>query len=184
MTCLSGTSSQHNNECLVVGELNTIGCATVGTTLAVATNLSVGGNCVVTGNFAASGRAVPATYLITLTASATSNAMNISIKPVAINGTTALSGINTFDIYMSEVNSGMGITADAYSGDLTLVTGGGAILGSLVAKKMWRVATNASGEFIGILTDTAKPADQYVCVIHPLNGQPVVSVASGVLWGA
>lgn len=150
----------------------------------VSGTLNVSENLTVTGNLAASGLAVPATYLITLTASATSNAMNISIKPVAANGTTPLSGVYVLDLYMSEVNSGMVITADTYSGYLTLVTSGGAILGSLVAKKMWRVATNPGGEFVGILTDTAKPADQYVCVVHPLNGKPVVSVASGVLWGA
>lgn len=187
---ITGIASQHSDERLVVEELIADGDATVGDdltvvdVLAVGGNASVGGNCTITGNLAASGKAVPATYLITLTASATSNAMNISIKPVAVNGTTPLTGINVFDIYMSGVNSGMGITSTAYSGDLTLVTGGGAILGTLVAKKSWRVATNATGEFVGILTDTAKPATEYVCVIHPLNGQPVVSGASGTKWGA
>lgn len=181
---ITGIASQHSDERLVVEELIADGDATVGDDLTVVDTLSVGGNCTVTGNLAASGKAVPATYLITLTASATSNAMNISIKPVAVNGTTPLSGINVFDIYMSGVNSGMGITGTAYSGDLTLVTDGGAILGSLVAKKMWRVATNPAGEFVGILTATAKPATEYVCVIHPLNGQPVVSGASGTKWGA
>lgn len=32
------------------------------------------------------------------------------------------------------------------------------------------------------LVDSTNPADQYVCVIHPLSGNPVVSVASGTKW--
>ena len=55
-------------------------------------------------------------------------------------------------------------------------------LRALVAKKMWRVTTDPSGEFAGVLVDSTNPADQYVCVIHPLSGNPVVSVASGTKW--
>lgn len=187
---LTGTVSQHQDERLVVEELAADGDVSVGDDLTVVDGLavggtaSVGGNLTVTGNLAASGLAVPATYLITLTASATPNAMNISIKPVAVNGTTPLSGINVFDVYLSGVNSGMGLTSTAVDDELTLVSGGGAVMATLVTKKMWRVATNASGEFVGIITDTHKPATEYVCVIHPLNGQPVVSGASGTKWGA
>ena len=188
---ISGVDARNQNEQIVVEELVVDSTATVGGNQTIAGTLSVqgagnssyAGGLVITGNLAASGVALPASYLITLTASATTNAMNISIKPVTVTG-TVLTGISVFDIYMSGVNSGMGITSTSYSGDLTLVTGGGAILGSIVAKKMWRVATNATGEFVGILTDSGKPATEYVCVAHPLSTQPVVSVASGTKWGA
>lgn len=175
----SGTVTQHQDERVVVEELAADGDITVGDDLTVVDALSVGGNCVVTGDFAASGLAMPYSYSITLAKSVTTDGMNISIKPVSAAG-AALGGIYTFDFYMSETNSGAGITADTYSGDLTATAG--AILVALVAKKMWRVSTSAGGEFAATLVASANPTDQYVTVIHPLNGKTVVSAASGTNW--
>jgi hypothetical protein len=46
------------------------------------------------------------------------------------------------------------------------------------------VATAATGIFVATLTASAKPADQYVAIKKPIGAALVVSVASGVLWGA
>lgn len=176
---ITGIASQHSDERLVVEELAADGDITVGDDLTVVDDLSVWGNCVVTGDFAASGLAMPYSYSITLAKSVTTDGMNITIKPVSAAGAT-LGGIYTFDFYMSETNSGAGITADTYSGDLTATAG--AILVALVSKKMWRVSTDGSGTFAATLVASANPTDQYVTVIHPLNGKTVVSAASGTNW--
>jgi hypothetical protein len=47
---------------------------------------------------------------------------------------------------------------------------------------MWRVSTSGGGEFAATLVASANPTDQYVTVIHPMNGKTVVSAASGTNW--
>jgi len=176
---ITGIASQHQDERVVAEELVADGDITAGDDVIVGDDAIVGGDLQVSGNFSVGVQAIPHNFTITLAASATTDGMDISIKAVTAAG-VAIGGVHTFDFYMSETNTGTGITADTYSGDLTKVAG--SILVALVAKKMWRVTTDPAGEFAGVLVDSANPVDQYVCVIHPLSGNPVVSVASGTKW--
>lgn len=121
----------------------------------------------------------PYTASVALAAGAT-NGMLITITVQDADGNT-LAGIYSLEVYMSEASTGIGLTADTYSGDLVASTGGiGAVRTS---KKAWLLQTAATGIFAGTLTDSAKPADQYVVVVLP-SGQRVVSAASGTSWGA
>jgi hypothetical protein len=154
--------------------------STVAGSLAVGGTANITGSLVVTNDLGVGAMAVPHSISVAVAAGA-SNTMTITVTIKQASG-AALAQVNTLLLYMSEVNSGMGITADGYSGDLTATAG--AILGSVVAKKAWLVATAPDGIFVGSLVDTAKPADQYAVAVHPLNGRPVVSAVSGTNWGA
>lgn len=118
---------------------------------------------------------------VALAAATGANNMRMTITATDAAGTT-VAAVHQLEVWMSEAATGIGLTADTYSGDLVALTG--AIHTALTAKKHWSVVTAASGIFTADLEDTAKPADQYVAVKKPLGAGVVVSVASGVLWGA
>lgn len=119
------------------------------------------------------------TVTIALAASATTDGMDITITVKDGAGAT-VAAVHQLEIYMSENASGIGLTADAYTGDLT--AGVGAILTALTAKKHWSVATAATGIFTATLVDSANPADQYVVARKPGGQGVVVSAVSGTNW--
>lgn len=123
--------------------------------------------------------AVGATVTIGLAASATTDGMDITITVKDAAGAT-LAAVHALEIWMSEAATGIGLTADTYSGTLTASTG--AILTALTAKKHFSVMTAATGIFVGTLVDSANPADQYVVVKNPFNGKVIVSAASDTNW--
>lgn len=125
------------------------------------------------------GSEIPLSFTIALAASVTTDGMDITITAKDRNGVT-LARVLDFTFYMSEATTGLGLTADTYSGDLT--AGTGVILGALTAKKAWRVQTAATGIFVATLVASANPTDQYVTVVHPLTGALTVSAASGTNW--
>lgn len=120
----------------------------------------------------------PFTVTIGLAASATTNGMDITVTVKDADGNT-MAGIYAFEMYMSEAATGIGITGDTYSGDLTASVGGISL--ERTAKKAWLVQTHTTGIFTATLVDLAKPTDQYVVVVLP-SGQHVVSAASGTNW--
>lgn len=119
------------------------------------------------------------TVTIAIAASATTDGMDITVTVKDGRGNT-VAGVFELEMWMSEAATGIGLTADAYSGDLTATTG--AILSALTAKKHWKVVTAATGIFAATLVDTANPADQYVVVAKPMTGRLIVSAVSGTNW--
>jgi hypothetical protein len=124
---------------------------------------------------------IASTVTVALTASTAANEMVITITAKDVAAAT-VAAVHQLEFWMSEATTGIGLTADAYSGDLVASTG--AIHSAHTAKKHWSVVTAATGIFVGVLTDSAKPADQYVAIKKPLGAGIVVSAASGVNWGA
>lgn len=120
----------------------------------------------------------PFTVSIDLAASETTDGMDITVTVKDADGNT-MAGIYAFEMYMSEAATGIGLTGDTYSGDLTASVGGVAAVRT--SKKAWLIQTHTTGIFTGTLVDSANPADQYVVVVLP-SGQRVVSVASGDNW--
>lgn len=120
-----------------------------------------------------------ATVTVAIAASATTDGMDITITAKDAASAT-LDAVHNLEVWMSEDSTGIGLTADTYSGDLTATTG--AVLTALTAKKHWSVVTAASGIFAATLVDSANPADQYVAVRNPFNGKVVVSAVSGTNW--
>ena len=116
---------------------------------------------------------------IALAASSTTDGMDITVTVVDGYGNT-VTGVRELEIYMSEAATGIGITGDTYSGDLTATTG--AIISALTAKKHWKVVTAATGIFEATLVASANPADQYVVCKRPITSTLVVSAASGTNW--
>lgn len=74
------------------------------------------------------------------------------------------------------------LTADTYSTGASITTG--TIVAALTANKVWRLLTNSSGVFAISITDTAKPADQYLVAVNPVTRALHVSDASSTSWGA
>lgn len=105
--------------------------------------------------------------------------MKITVTMKDAGGST-LAGVYILDLWMSEATTGIGLTGDTYSGDLTASTG--TILGALTAKKAWRIQTAATGIFEAVLVASANPTDQYAAVSLPLTGNVIVSGASGTNW--
>lgn len=93
-----------------------------------------------------------------------------------------IAGVRELEVYISEAATGVGVTADTYSTGASITTG--TIVAALTANKVWRLLTNSSGVFAISITDTAKPADQYLVAVNPVTRALNVSAASAALWGA
>jgi hypothetical protein len=120
----------------------------------------------------------PTTFTVALAASATTDGMDITITATNDDGTTVAAPVG-FEWWISEAATGIGLTADSYSG--TVTAGTGAILTALTAKKHFLAVTAATGIFVATAVDSANPVDQYVVVKQP-NGKLVVSAVSGTSW--
>lgn len=108
------------------------------------------------------------------------NGMLITVTAVDAAGAT-VAAVHELELFMSTSSVGALLTATAYSGSLVASTG--ALLTTLTAKKHFTLVTDANGVFVGTLTDTAKPATEYVCVKKPGRASLKVSAVSGVTWG-
>lgn len=123
--------------------------------------------------------AMPANVTIALAAGA-ANTMTITMTVKDAAGAT-LAGVYLLDWWISEAATGIGLTADSYSGTVAPTTG--TDLQIVVAKKQFRSLTATTGILVVAAVDTAKPADQYVVVRHPVTGKLIVSAVSGTNWG-
>ena len=122
---------------------------------------------------------VGVTATIALAASATTDGMDITITVKDSKGDT-VAAVHQLEFWMSEAATGIGLTGDTYSGDLTATAG--AIRSALTAKKHWSVVTAATGIFAATLVASANPADQYVAVKNPVGAGLSVSAVSGTNW--
>jgi hypothetical protein len=120
----------------------------------------------------------PASATIVLAASATTDGMDITITITDRDGAVATAPVG-FEWWISEDATGIGLTADTYSG--TVTAGTGAILTALTAKKHFLAVTDDEGSFVATAVDSGNPVDQYVVVKLP-NGSLIVSVASADNW--
>lgn len=112
----------------------------------------------------------------TVTVTAVAGASNVSTVTVTVkdgDGNT-VAAVHHLDLVTTSDAAGTTISATSYSG--SLVAGTGAILITHTAKHAFRIATAATGIFVGSLTDTAKTAD-YIAVKKPLGAGVVVSSA-------
>lgn len=101
------------------------------------------------------------------------NETRITIQAVDAAGTN-LTGAYNFNVMLSDAATGVGLTATTASGAVTTHTGGGTVIGTDTAKKALHVQTNASGNAIITITDTAKTGF-YVVAVRPVDGKAVVS---------
>ena len=120
------------------------------------------------------------TTVIGLAAGAT-DTMTITVTVTDAAGAT-IDAVHALECWISEAATGIGLTADSYSGDVTTTTG--TELQEIVSKKHYTYLTAATGVLVVSAVDTANPADQYFVVKHPLTGKLTVSAASGTSWGA
>lgn len=112
----------------------------------------------------------------TVTVTAVAGATNVSTVTVTVKdlaGNT-VPGVHWLDLITTSDAAGTTISGTAYSGTLVATTG--TILVTPVAKHAFLIATDATGVFIGSLTDTAKTAD-FVAVKKPVSGGIIVSSA-------
>lgn len=113
-------------------------------------------------------------------AAGATNTATITVTVTDADG-AALTYPVALDVWISEAATGIGLTADSYSGDVTTTTG--AELMEHVSKKLFTCLTSDAGVLVLSAVASAKPADQYLAVKHPLTGKLIVSAASGLNWG-
>lgn len=107
-------------------------------------------------------------------AAGAANVCTISIQVVDGFG-TAKAGVKQLRLYMTSSATGLTVSAVAYSGSIVATTG--AILATITAKFVFDIITNASGVWVGSLTDTAKTAGEKVAVVRP-DGEIKLSAAT------
>jgi hypothetical protein len=83
-----------------------------------------------------------------------------------------IAGVFNLAAYFSSSAVGANLTAAAFSGTLAATTG--AVLTAFVAAKYFDVITDATGKFVGVLTDTAKTQGQYLVIPRP-RGDMIVA---------
>lgn len=119
------------------------------------------------------GTSVPAASLTFTPAAGAggSNISNVTVQVVDSNG-NAVAGVFNLDLWLSDAATGAGLTATLASG--TVVAGAaGTDLGDFTAKKAKHVQTNAAGQYVLAITDTAK-THFYPCGQVPGRGTTVV----------
>lgn len=142
---------------------------------------NIGGvlNILPTGKITKDGNPAVASFTIGLAASSTTDGMDITITAVDNTGST-VAKVVPFQMWISEAATGIGLTADSYSGTVTASVG--AIHTALTAKKHFLGVTAATGIATITAVASANPADQYVVVAKPDGDGVVVSEASGTNW--
>lgn len=108
-------------------------------------------------------------------ASAAANVCEVTMSFKDAAG-SVITGKNwTFEWWLSDAATGLGITGTAASGTVQAKSGEGSDLTALTAKKHTISQTKASaGTYVLEITDTAK-TQFYVCAKHPLTGEIQVS---------
>jgi hypothetical protein len=89
---------------------------------------------------------------------------------------TAVSGIHTVQVYISDDADGNGLTATAASGTLTAATG--TILTALTAKKHIIANTSSAGVLKLLLVDSANTVGERFCAVLPASGKITVGEAT------
>lgn len=123
---------------------------------------------------------IPVTWTVALAASATTDGMEVTITAKDAAGATVAAAI-PFEFWFTDAATGIGLTADSFSGALTAPSVG-AIHTALTAKKHVLGITAASGIATLLIVDSANPTDVYAAVRKPLGNGVVVSVVSGTNW--
>jgi len=142
---------------------------------------NIGGtlNILPTGKITKGGEPTVASFTIDLAASATTDGMDITITAVDNTGATVAKAV-PFQMWISEAATGIGLTADSYSGTVTASVG--AIHTALTAKKHILGVTAVTGIATITAVASANPTDQYIVVVKPDGDGLVVSEASGTNW--
>ena len=102
------------------------------------------------------------------------NTINVAVQIKQDRTGTAITSRRVLDVYFADANTGAAIIGTAPSGGAAIGTNG-AILASIVANKMYRIVSNASGQFDLTITE-AGAKTLYMVVVMP-NGRLVVSGA-------
>lgn len=123
--------------------------------------------------------ATAVSWRIALAASATTDGMDITITAIDANGKT-VPQVVPLEWWISEASTGLDLTADSYSGNVT--AGTGSILTAITAKKHFIGATGVGGVFVATAVASANPTDQYVVARKPDGSGVIVSVVSGTNW--
>lgn len=118
------------------------------------------------------GRAHSATVSI---AAGATNVCTVTIQVVDYDG-NPVAGVHALEHWNSSAADGIALSTVAYSG--TLVATSGAIKTALTAKHHFLINTDATGKFVGSLTDTAKTQGERMVVRVPGGSEIVVSAAT------
>lgn len=111
-------------------------------------------------------------HSVTITiAAGAANVAGITIQAVDFDG-NPVAGVQSLEVWTATTNTGLTQSSTAYSGAIAATTG--AIKTQYTSKHHLQVNTDATGLWVGTLTDTAKTAD-FIAVKKPLGSGIVVS---------
>jgi hypothetical protein len=110
-----------------------------------------------------------------------SNGCVFTIQVVDATG-APVNAVFNLAAYFSSSAVGANLTAAAFTGDL-VAGASGAILTEFVAKKYFDLITDATGKFIGTLTDTAKTQGQYLVVPRPRGDMQIAGPTVTASYG-
>ena len=125
------------------------------------------------------------TPVASITAAAAASTANVSLVTIQCKDAkgNALAHKVKLEIWLSDDAGGMGVTSTTASGNVVASGTDGAVLTALTAKKHLSVVTDATGEFILSITDTAKTAF-VVCVANPWTGQITTETLATADYGS
>lgn len=106
-------------------------------------------------------------------AAGAANVCTVTVQAKGPNGANT-TGVRWLMLITTSDAAGTTISGTAYSGTLAAVTG--TIPITFTAKHAFLICTDATGLFVGSLTDTAKTAD-FIAVAIPMSGGAIVSTA-------
>jgi len=111
-----------------------------------------------------------------LTFAAAAGGANVCEVTVTVKdaGGSTVAAVHNLDLWLSDADTGAGLTGTTASGTVTAKSASGIVLDTYTAKKALRVQTLATGVFILEITDSAKTGF-YVAGQVPLTGATAVS---------
>ena len=125
---------------------------------------------------------LPASFTFAYASTGGSNVCEVSIQAKDAAG-VAMTRACIVLIYLSDANTGVGVTGTTASGAVTAKANSGTDMGAITAKKVLLAQTKADGTFVLSITDTSKTGF-YVCVVPLRGGTPSVSAALTGHYGA
>lgn len=125
------------------------------------------------------------TPIASITATAAASTANVCLVTIQCKDAkgVALTSKRKLEIWLSDDSGGMGVTGTTASGNVVASGTDGAVITALTAKKHLSVVTDATGEFILSITDTAKTAFN-VCVANPYTGEITVETLATADYGS
>lgn len=111
-------------------------------------------------------------------AAGAANVTEVEVSVVNKDGIT-IPGVHVLDLYLSDADTGIGITGTSASGTVQAKAASGTDIGVLTAKKALKVSTLATGKYTLEITDNAKTGFYVVAALGIVPAQVSRQLVAG-----